>query len=335
VVHEGAPFALDASAGPRLASIVMPVKDAGPGLPELLAGLREQRWTGRAELVAVDSGSSDGTVDTLRDFGATVLAIGPGEFDHGLTRMAGARRARGQILVFATQTMRPAGHHWLGGLVEALDADPLVAGASSRLVPHEDADPLTRLDAEREASYSTAPSRRVIDDRAAYRALAPDELRALAHFHTVSCAIRAEALERVPFRSVTTIGEDLQWGKDALEAGMAIVHEPRSVARHSHPYGFDELLGRNFDDGVAAREVVGSRLSGETLLGHIGAQVDRDLDHLRGELGLEGAELEHWEREAVSRRTAQLVGQWLGTNADQLPEGALAAFSLARRRARS
>jgi len=314
---------------------VLPVKDAGPGLDELLATLRGQRWEGDAELVAVDSCSGDATVETLREFGATVLAIEPEDFDHGLTRMAAARHARGQVLVFVTQTMRPAGHHWLAGLVEPLDADPLVAGASSRLIPREDADPLTRFDVTREASYSAEPSRRAIEDLEAYRALAPHELRAFAHFHTVSCAIRPEALERVPFRSVSTIGEDLQWGKDALEAGMAIAHEPRSVARHSHPYGFDELLGRNFDDGVAARELVGSRLGGEGLIGHIAAQVELDLDHLRGELGMEGAELERWERESVVRRTAQLFGQWLGTNADQLPAAALPAFSLVRRRARS
>jgi rhamnosyltransferase len=313
----------------------MPVKDAGPGLEALLSAIRGQGWAGRAELVAVDSGSTDSTVETLRDFGATVLTVDPGDFDHGLTRLAATRHAHGQLLVFVTQSMRPAGPHWLGPLVKALDDDPRIAGVSSRLVPHEDADPLTRLDGLREVSYSTEPSLRAIDDRARYEALSPDELRSFAHFHTVSCAIRPEALARVPFRSVTTIGEDLQWGKDALEAGLAIAHEPRSVARHSHAYGFDELLGRNFDDGVATRELVGRRLSGESLLGHIAAQVDADLAHLRGEYELGPEELEHWECESISRRTAQLVGQWLGNNADRLPAQAVPALSLARRRTRS
>lgn len=331
---EGAPFDLAGLAGARLASIVMPVKDAGPGLEALLSAIRRQRWAGRAELVAVDSGSTDSTVATLRDFGATVLTIDPGEFDHGLTRSAASRHARGELLVFVTQSMRPVGDQWLGPLVETLDGDPQLAGVSSRLVPHEDADPLIRLDGLREASYSTMPSRRAIEDREHYGSLSPAELRTFAHFHTVSCAIRPEALARVPFRSVTTIGEDLQWGKDALEAGLAIAHEPRSVARHSHDYRFDELLGRSFDDGVAAREIVGSRLCVESLLGHIAAQVDADLTHLRGEYELGPEELEHWERESISRRTAQLVGQWLGTNADQLPAQAVPALSLARRRAR-
>ena len=314
---------------------MIPVKDAGPGLDALLSAIREQRWAGQAELVAVDSGSTDSTVATLRDGGATVLTIEPGDFDHGLTRLAASRHAHGELLVFVTQSMRPAGHQWLGPLVETLDGDPELAGVSSRLVPNDDADLLTRLDGLREASYSAEPSRRAIEDRERYAALSPPELRGFAHFHTVSCAIRPEVLARVPFRSVSTIGEDLQWGKDALEAGLAIAHEPRSVAMHSHEYGFDELLGRNFDDGVAGRELVGSRLSGESLLGHIAAQVDADLTHLRSEYDLDPEELEHWERESISRRTAQLVGQWLGTNAGQLPAQVVPALSLARRRMRS
>ncbi len=309
----------------------MPVKDAGPGLEELLSAIMAQRWQGKAELVAVDSGSCDSTVETLCGFGATVLAAEPATFDHGLTRLAAARHARGYVLVFVTQGMRPANDRWLAALVEALDADAELAGVSSRLVARDDADPLTRLDVQREASCSTEPSRRAIEDVERYRRLSATELKALAHFHTVSCAIRPEALARVPFRSVTTIGEDLQWGKDALEAGLAIAHEPASQAIHSHDYGFEELLGRNFDDGVATREVVGSRLSGESILGHIEAQVAADISHLREEYAMGPEELKRWARKSVSRRTAQLVGRWLGTNSDRLPAQAIPALSLARR----
>jgi rhamnosyltransferase len=310
---------------------VLPVKNAGPDLPELLAALRGQYWGGAAELIAIDSGSRDGSVETLRDFGATVLAIDPAAFDHGLTRMAAARHARGQVVVFLTQSMRPNDGHWLRPLVEALDADHQLAGVSSRLIPHLDANPLERFDVMRELSYSTHRNRRSITDRESFRSLEARERRALAHFHTVSCAVRPEVLKRTPFRSVTTIGEDLQWGMEALEAGMALAHEPDSVARHSHDYGLEALLQRNFDDGVAAHELAGLRITGDSLIGHIDAQVAKDMEHLRAEYEMEPEELTRWERESVSRRTAQLVGQCLGTHADRLPGAAIDALSLVRR----
>lgn len=130
---------------------------------------------------------------------------------------------------------------------------------------------------------------------------------------------------------MTTIGEDILWAKEALEAGFSILHEPASVAFHSHDYGFTELLGRNFDDGVAIQEIVGRRYADETILGAIEAHVAGDLHYLREECGYQQAELERWHRTATLRRTAQFVGQWLGTEHSRLPPNAIASLSLARR----
>jgi len=331
LLFRGDPFPLSARPSDRLASVVIPVKNAGPGLRDLLSAIRGQRWLGSVELIAVDSGSEDATVETLREDGATVLSIEPRSYNHGLTRNLGASEAAGQVLVFVTQTMRPANDRWLAGLVEPFERAPRLAGVSSRLLPHDDADALLRRDAGRELSASAVRQLRAIHDWEWYTRLEPDELWRFLNFHTVACAIRPEAHRQVPFRRTTTIGEDLAWARDALEAGFELLHEPASTALHSHAYGFAELFGRNFDDGVAMREVVGRRAPGEAVLGHIAFQAALDARYLREECGLEGAELERWERVSVSRRSAQLLGQWLGTNHDRLPPEAVSALSLVDR----
>ena len=43
----------------------------------------------------------------LEEFDATVIAIDPAEFDHGLTRNLLAEHARGDILVFLNERSRP------------------------------------------------------------------------------------------------------------------------------------------------------------------------------------------------------------------------------------
>ena len=331
VLCAGRPFALAGSTRDRLVSIVLPVKDAGPGLRELLTAIRGQRWEGSAELVAIDSASEDQTVDTLRQFDATVISIDPASFDHGLTRNLGAEHARGETLVFVTQSMRPRDDRWLANLLAPFATRPGLAGVSSRLAAHPDADPLTRLDSQRDPSFSLERTVRSIEDRNAYEALTVEQLRRFVSFSTVSCAIRPEAFRQIPFRRVRTIGEDLLWAKEALEGGFEIAHEPTSVALHSHDYSFLDLLGRNFDNGVAHVDVLGWRFEDDTIIGHIEWQVRADLRYLRDECGLEGAELERWARASASRRTAQLVGQWLGTNHDRLPPEALGALSLVRR----
>lgn len=330
ILFRGEPLPLSTPSGDRLASIVIPVKNAGPGLRDLLSGIRRQRWLGCVELIAIDSSSEDETVEILREFGATALSIEPRSYNHGLTRNLGASEAAGEVLVFVTQTMRPANDRWLANLVDAFEREPRLAGVSSRLLPHEHADLLVRRDAAQELSASPARQLRAIDDWERYAALEPEELWRFLNFHTVACAIRSEAHRQVPFRRTTTIGEDLAWARDALEAGFKLLYEPASTAFHSHVYGFAELFARNFDDGVATREVVGRRWP-DDVLGQIAFVTQLDAHYLREECGLEGADLEAWERASVSRRSAQLLGQLLGMNHDRLPPQTVSALSLTGR----
>jgi hypothetical protein len=50
------------------------------------------------------------------------------------------------------------------------------------------------------------------------------------------------------------------------------------------------------------------------------------------EVGLEGEELEREQIAAVLRRAVQVVGQYVGCNADELPPGLVASLSEVTRR---
>jgi rhamnosyltransferase len=137
----------------------------------------------------------------------------------------------------------------------ALSSDPTVAGAASRVLPYPDADLLTRRDVALDPSSSEERSVKRIVDRQAYDAMPVEQRRLLLNYHTVSAAIRADVLQRIPFRSVRAIGEDLLWSREVLEAGLALVHEPASRVYHSHDYSLREWFMRNVDDGVANRDI--------------------------------------------------------------------------------
>jgi GT2 family glycosyltransferase len=327
VVAAGAPHRLgEATDNSRLVSVVLPVKDGAPFLTELLEALTRQRASVRLEIIAVDSGSADDSVALLRAAGATVIAIDPGDFDHGLTRNLGAEHAHGDVLVFLSQRSLPVGDGWLSALLAALETDAEVVGACSRVVARDDADLLTRRDAERELSGSTEWRRAQITDWEDYERATEHTRRVFMNFHTVGTAIRRDAWERTPFRSVKALGEDLLWAREVLEAGWALVHAPASLIAHSHNYSAREVLSRNVDDGIANHDINDRALDETAVLPHVRAMVAADWEFLRGQVG-DPAALEEWQFEAMLRRLAQTTGQWLGTNYEKLPEGTAARFS--------
>ena len=297
-------------------SVLMPVKDAGAELRKLIPSVLSQAYDGRVEVVAVDSGSVDDTVDVLLEHRATVLEIEPAAFNHGRTRNLAAKHARGEVLVFLNKASLPADGEWLARLVAPLWDDARVAGVTSRVAPLPTADVLVQRDVLRSPSGSRERIVRDLESVDAFRRLPEPERRLLVNFHTVGCAIRPSALRAHPFREAVTIGEDMAWAQDVLEAGWRIVHEPTSVVLHSHAYGPLEILRLNVDDGIANRAIVGRTMDEGEVAPLIQALVRDDWRYLAEECRLSEAELERWRLTAAVRRTAQVVGHWIGVNHD-------------------
>jgi rhamnosyltransferase len=253
----------------------------------------------------------------LREHGATVVEIDPADFNHGRTRNLAGAHARGDVFVFVNKASLPASREWLAPLIAPLVSDPRVAGVTSRVAPHPDADLLVRRDVLRSPSGSSEGFVREVQDIAGFRALPEPERRLLVNFHTVSCGVRPSALRAHPFRDMATIGEDMAWAQDVLEAGWKIVHEPASVVLHSHAYGPLEILQLNVDDGIANHAIVGRTMDESEVVPLIQALVRDDWRYLREDCALGGRDLERWRLTAAIRRTAQVVGHWIGVNHDE------------------
>jgi GT2 family glycosyltransferase len=316
MVAEGTVHAPAGSDDGRLISVIMRVKDGAELLRETLPRVLSQRTGDRIEIIAIDAGSTDDTLDVLTGHSATVLAIDPPELSHGQACNLAANYARGDIFVFLSQSATPLDDEWLPSLVAALDADEGLAGVCSRIVPRPDADPIAYKDALRDLSGSTERSVREIGSGAAYEALSLEERRAFVNFHTVSAAIRPSIFIRIPFREILS-GEDVLWAREVLEAGYRVQHEPGSRVYRSHNDSPFETLRRNVDDGRANREIVGRDLEPDGVLPLITEMVRDDWTYLEREAGLSGEELRRWQIESVLRRAALAVGQWIGANADR------------------
>jgi rhamnosyltransferase len=230
--------------GPR-ATVVVPVKQGAAHLPALLEALARQEIDGDLEVLGIDSGSTDGSVAILERHGARTLRIAPEAFDHGETRNAGAREARGSMVVFLSQDAVPAGADCVQRLVAALEADGRIAGAFARQVPRPGSDPLTRRDLAGWIVTRSEARTVFVEDVARFETLPPLERYALSAFDNVASAIRRDLLIAHPF-APARFGEDLEWGYRMLRGGYGLAYVPEAVVVHSHARSARALYRRNY-----------------------------------------------------------------------------------------
>jgi GT2 family glycosyltransferase len=313
-------------------SVAIPVFDGGDLFAELLRALSSQ--TIAHELLICDSGSTDGSPELARSYGASVLEIAPGRFSHGASRNLLMGAAGGARVALLTQDAVPADSQWLERLLAGFDLADDVALVYGPYRPRPQASPAVRIELDSwfaSLSPDGAPQTERLDARER-GALAPIELIGRRGFFTDAnaCVARA-AWERVPFREVP-YAEDRVLAIDMLRAGYAKAFAPQAAVIHSHAYTPTQQLRRSFDESRGLCEVYGWREP---------ASARHLLNRLRGALGqarraLGAEDLSRSARSAALagvavHQLASLVGALLGSRAQRLPAGAQRRLSLERR----
>jgi len=219
-------------ARPR-ASIVLVTRNGAATLPAVFDAITRQQFDGAIEIVAVDSSSTDGTQEWLRQRVDCLVTIDRESFDHGLTRNLGVDRCHAEAVVLLVQDAQPASDTWLQQLVGGLETDPNVAGTFARQIPRDEAGALTRHYAERWVAASTMPRTSCVGSRAAFECLDPFARFDCCVFDNVCSCIRRSVWLRHPF-AATPFAEDLEWARTVLMHGYKIAYVPEAAVIHSH-----------------------------------------------------------------------------------------------------
>jgi glycosyltransferase involved in cell wall biosynthesis len=305
-------------------SVAIPVLDGGARFAELLAAVRGQRVDRTIELIVADSGSTDGSVELARSFGATVLPVK--RFSHGGTRNQLMEAASGEHVAFLTQDAVPADDRWLARLLAAFALADNVALACGPYRPQAGAPVAIARELE-DWFASMAPDGQPRVDRG----MAPRGPSLATFFTDANGAVARRAWERVPFRAVP-YAEDQALALDMLRAGFAKAYVPDAAVVHSHDYGTLAQFRRSFDEWRGLREVHGWVQPAPPLGTLLSIQSDvradlrslRDLDRPPRAVAREAARsVRHW--------TVRAVGAALGSRADRLPPRVRRWCSLERR----
>jgi len=310
------------------ASVIIPTKNPGPIFHKVLSAVLNQAVDFDYEVLVVDSGSTDGTVEyigNLKNANLRLHCIEPSSFGHGRTRNMGIQMTTGQYAVLITHDAMPASENWLDALVSAADKDDSIAGVFGRHIAYPGASPFTKRELELHFSGFAADPVVSIEDPDRY---ARDQgYRQFLHFFSDNNAlVRRSVWETLPYPDVD-FAEDQIWARKIVEAGFKKAYAHEAVVFHSHDYSLVERLQRSFDESYAFYRLFGYVLCADlkSMLRSWVALSVRDLSYVRSE------SLRNFSFIDIVRmpfdNLMRLMGHYLGARGDKLPPRVRRLFS--------
>src|SRR5258706_3678715 len=185
------------------------------------------------DLIVIDSGSTDGSVDLIRQANPQhFIRIKSREYNPSRVMNRGMELARAEFGIFLNADATPQGKDWLRPLVTAL-RDPRTAAVFGRQIPRPDCSAVYAHDYE--------------------RCFGPD--RESAHwehfFSMVGSGLRKDIWARRGFLEQMQYSEDDEYTRWCRAQDYRVVYCPESVVMHSHNYTPEQAYKRSFGEGTA------------------------------------------------------------------------------------
>ncbi len=210
-------------------AIIMRSKNEMPYVVTALEMLAQQKWQDFT-LYAVDSGSTDGTLEEVRRACPDRLTeIPPNGYIPGKVLNDMITRTDADVIVFLNADAIPVNEFWLERLLR-----PILDGTADATMSKQWARP--------NAFFMVG-----YDYRRAYN---PKNIKQENEdfFSAVACAFKRTLWERIKFPE-SGYAEDLAWAKDCRKVGARFQLVLDSEIEHSHNYTLKELYRKKFRHG--------------------------------------------------------------------------------------
>lgn len=241
--------------GGVLATVAVLTYNGERYLRDLLTAVFAQRVDGVVEVLVIDSGSTDATLQIVQDFPAVRLVqIENAEFGHGRTRNLAAELATGRFVAYLTHDAVPATDRWLYELLKPFELNPEVAAVMGKQVARPWCFPLLKY--EIDAVFTGFGPDFGTTLFYADEFITSEGVRnAVTFYSDVNSAARRDLLTGpLPYRDVS-YAEDQLLGRDAIAAGYVKAYAPRAVVLHSNDMTLAEYDDRMEAETLGQREV--------------------------------------------------------------------------------
>jgi len=226
--------------GSPRASIVVRCYNEAEHIAKLLHGIEEQTMQDY-EVVLVDSGSTDGTVETAENWDVDeIVYIDPENFSFGRALNYGCEAATGEFCVIASAHVYPRRDDWLERLLEKFEDEDVALVYGKQRGNH-----MTTF-SEKQIFKQWFPENDIDHQDHPF-------------CNNANAAIRRDLWEKFPYDEELTGLEDVDWAKRVQEAGHEISYASDAEIVHVHDETPREIFNRYRRESYAQKQIFPDR----------------------------------------------------------------------------
>jgi len=202
---------------------------------KLLAGIEVQDYKDK-EIIIVDSGSTDATLDIARRFDTKIIQIKPEDFSFGFAINVGCNAATGDILLFASAHVYPVYKNWITEMIKPFSKGRIAVVYGKQIGNH-----LTKYSEHR-----------------LFAKWFPDESDFNQNHpfcNNANCAVPKSLWKIQPYDESLTGLEDLDWAKKIIAKGHKVAYNAKAIIVHVHEETPKRILNRYTREAIALKNI--------------------------------------------------------------------------------
>lgn len=216
-------------------TVLIRAKNEAKDIGKTLSAIFSQTYKSY-EVIIVDSGSTDRTLEIAREYPLRIYEIRPEDFTWGYALNYGFKRANGKYVVNLSAHALPLSDNWIETMIANFN-DEKVAAVMSKNLPCPDCNPFDRRGLLKKYNMP----RQEIKGGPPYI------------FSNYSSVIRKSVWVRVPYDETLTYAEDHDWAIKIADLGYKIIYEPAAETYHSHNETLKQIYKRAYVEACALK----------------------------------------------------------------------------------
>lgn len=213
-------------------SLIIRTRDEAKSIGDVLERIFKQKIDHAFEVIVVDSGSSDGTVEIAQAYDTKIFTIPASSFTYGYALNYGIERAQGSVISLLSAHCIPADDRWLTELISPL-AENRADATYGRQIPIRGVNPFEEVSLDKHFPEKDGTGERV-------------------PFSNANCAFLKTMWQIRTFDEEIPGWEDYLW-YSLQKARFRFLYCPESAVYHSHPFSIRNISERAYRDGRAFR----------------------------------------------------------------------------------